>query len=324
MALAVSESAVETTVWDMFFFQQPEFIYSVVIALIAVGVLFWLFGSQFHRLVVTVVALAGGMVVGWYLGDGYGVNIPLAMALGAIIGAGIGYWLFTLWLGLLASGLMSLVLIAVFWCTLATSYLRTAATESQAELSKHGLSLRPAASQPATQACTFAAQTPAKSGEAYRNLQMLLPKLSRANYENWDDWRRHLGQNLKAVFDNLGVIIPPFKLGISVIVCVSLICALLLAFLRTDFLNIVYTSVFGTALICAGVAVLLTLKPTPQTRWFAQNLWLIWPIMLTMTVVGTGLQYYLYPKPEEEAEEETEEPETDQGKQAKPGKSTNK
>jgi hypothetical protein len=74
---------------DFLIFQQPGVIYGIVIAMIAAGMLFWLFGYQFHRLILTLFFLGAGIWTGWYLGPIYGIHELLAMFIGGVLGAGI-------------------------------------------------------------------------------------------------------------------------------------------------------------------------------------------------------------------------------------------
>ena len=114
---------------DFLFFQQPEVIYGIVIALIAVGAAFWLFGHRLHRILLTVVFLSAGVLTGWYVGPIYGINALLAMGIGGLLGAGVGYWFFTFWLAIFSSGLIFLILFSVYTWQIAVPYLTEAARE---------------------------------------------------------------------------------------------------------------------------------------------------------------------------------------------------
>lgn len=284
--------------------------YAAIIALIAVGVIFWLFGSQLHRLALTVVGLSGGIVVGWQLGSVYDVNIVLAMTVGAAIGTSLGYWLFKFWLGLFTSLLICLVLLGLYHWQIAQPYLRNAENQTKIEL--------------AQRFWTTPTSKPATDGEAYTNLKHHLSRVSPKSWETQQEWREHVGEELSAVTDNLGFLIPHLKIGITFIVFGSLIAGFVLAFLRPDFVNIAYTAAIGALMIWASVAVLLAFRDTAQSDWLWAHSWTIWTALVLMAVVGGAIQYYMYGWGEEEDEEDEEEAEPEPDPEPKAGKSKKK
>lgn len=325
MLLAATETITPPGLSDMLFFQQTEVVFGLVVVLITAGVLLWLFGSQAHRLVVTVLALAIGIVAGWSLAVASSVNVLLGMTIGAVIGASVGYWLFRFWLGVLSSAVICWVLLSLYGFGWARPYLQDAARQNELELARQGLTLRdgpatqPTAPVPATEA------EPQTNGQAYRNLLHLTPRLARGHYDNWEQWRQHFGQTLTAVVDNLALVVPRLKLELGIILVMSAIIGMVLAFLKPDFMNIIYTAAIGTVLTISGMAILLSLETTPQSRWFWGHPWTIAVSMLLMAVVGVVLQYYLYGQAtSEEGEEDEEEEEAEPAKPSKSGKSKKK
>jgi len=248
------------------------------------------------------------------------------MAIGAVIGAALGYWLFRFWLGLFASALVCLVLLVLYAYGLAIPYLSEAARQSEFELAQQGLTLRtPQTTQPQGLTIVPPPTLPpaGKLGLAYRTLQEHLPRLTRAYYDDWNQWRAHFRENLSAVYGSLTLIIPRLRPELAIIIVVSLICGMVLAFLRMDFLNVLYTSAIGGLMVVLGGAMLLMLKTTPQAQWLWANLWVVYVTLLLMVLVGVVLQYYLFgPIGEEEGEEAEED--TEPGKPAKSGKSKKK
>ncbi|NLX06718.1 MAG: hypothetical protein GXY33_16390 [Phycisphaerae bacterium] len=294
----------------MLFFQQVEVVYAVVALLLTVGVLFWLFGSRFHRLFLTVLFLSVGIVGGWEVANAYAVNVFLGMTIGVALGASLGYWLFRFWLGLFASGLVGLALLIVYWYAWAQPCLAQAARQTQVARVSQGIELNPPATQRATGGISATTEpASASTGQAYRNLEVLLPKLAPRAYADWDGWRAGFPETASSILRNLSVIMPRLRFELTIILMAALIVAMLAAFLRPYFLNIVYTSATGSLLVALSVAALLTLKATVQTQWLSVNSWVVWTGLAVMTGVGIGVQYYLYPpaKPEEPQEEEDEE-----------------
>lgn len=303
---------------DQLFIRQPEVILVLVIAVMAVGILFWLFGARFHRLVVTVLALSAGMVVGWYLGASHSVNPLLGMVLGAAVGAALGYWLFRVWLGLLASLLILLVLLGFYGSRFVIPRLQAAGQTSRSELGDQGsISLRPP-----TPPTDMVPTTNTTRGQAYRNLEELIPWLSPANYDTWDHWRPHFREVLSAVSKNLLFLMPHPKVDLVVILAVSLVAGVVLTIFKPTFLNIVYTSALGATLIVASAIALLTLKQSVQGQWLWDNAWTVWSALLLLTLVGSAVQYAFREQPVEE-EGDPEDVEEDE-KPAKAGKSKKK
>jgi len=314
-------------VTDLLIFQQTEALYAAIVALLAVGVLSWLFGSQYHRLALTVVGLAIGIVAGWAADVHFRLNLVfLCIAVGAVVGAGLGYGLFHLWLAILTSVLLFLVFVVVYLAYIGQPYLEAAARESRLALRSQGLALPPAAgtSQPASSATRPgrpAGHAPRSSGETYLRLKAAWPRLLPSNHPDWPTWRAELRTNATETYDDLRRIMPTLWIGLILSAGIAGVCGFVLTFTRTQFVNILYTAAAGSLMIIAALAVLLTLKQTSQVRWLWNNSWAVWVLFGLMTLVGATVQYRLTPPPEptNEDEEDDEEP---AGK--KPGKGKKK
>jgi len=327
MPLQATEQGLQTGFSDMLFFQQMEVVYVLVVAMMTAGVLLWLFGGQVHRIVVTVLALAVGIVAGWALSISYGVEVMLGMTAGAVVGATLGYWLFRFWLGVFSSWIICMILVGLYGFVWARPYLQAAARSSRTELVNNGITLlEPVPATQPDQPTSQMTDTPLVArtdGQAYRNLVRVLPRLTRGHYTDWDQWREHFGRTVSVVIDNLSVLVPRLKLELALIAGVSVILGMVLAFLKPDFLNVVYTSAVGTLMTVAGIAILLSVQTTTQSRRFWANRWAFGLAMVLMVLVGAVVQYYLYPRDAEEAEEDEEE-EPEQAKPTKSGRSRKK
>lgn len=293
---------------DYLFFQQPGIIYGTVVISIAVGILFWIFGNQFHRTFLSVLFLGIGVLAGWQLGIRYDIDIIFSMVLGGLLGVGMGYWFYRLWIGLLGAVLVWSVLTALFTWQFAVPYLSEAAQENRQSLVDNGIQLTPATSTarkiPSIQ---LRQETP---GGAYDKLNTLLPKLSPREYKNWQEWRDSFPEVSEQVVEKLQVIVPHLTLSILVLGAASLIIGVVLSALRPQFLNIIYTSMLGVCLISFGFFTLLVLKQTRYLALIKNNVWLVAILLTVIWVIGTGIQYHLLPPaPEEDDEDEDEEDE---------------
>jgi hypothetical protein len=311
---------------DFLFFQQPGVIYGVVIALIAIGAAFWLFGQKIHRLLVTVVFLGGGILAGWYIGPIYGVNPILAMTIGGLLGIGVGYWFFPLWLAILSSALIFLILLGLYSWQIAVPYLTQAAHDAQRQYLKGEIKLAPGKNEPIApmqrpigpSAGGTAIATPV--GTAWQDLQTLVPKLSRARYSDWQSWQKIFLPTLESIWGKLSVIIPRLSLNMILLGGVAFIFGCILVLIRPVFLNIAYTSLLGTLLSFGGIGVLFTLRDTEQLTWLEGQYWILPIVMGVIWMVGIGLQYWMLPAPppveesEDDEEGEAEKPKGDKKK----------
>jgi MFS family permease len=303
-----------TRLSDFLFFQQPGVIYGIVIAMIAAGVMFWLFGFKLHRLVLSLCFLGAGIWIGWYVGPMYGINALLAMFIGGLLGAGIGYWFFNFWLGIFSSVMIFFILLVLFSWQIAFPYLDQAGKESVKEIRSQGITLAPGASG------VEVGKREAPMGKAYRELQLLLPKLSRAQYPDWQSWQKAFNPTLLEVWNRLTVIIPRLSMNMLLLAGVAMIFGCVLALLRPGFLNIAYTSLLGSVLIFCGIGVLMTLKNTDQLSWLGGQYWIIAIFPIFLWTIGIGVQYWLKPAPppaEEEGEEEEGESDKPKGEKKK-------
>ncbi len=310
----IAENSVTTNLSDYLFFQQPEIVYSSVVLFITVGIIFWFFGQQFHRIFLTVLFLGLGILAGWYLAGRYDGDIFLSMFVGALLGAGIGYWFFRIWLALLGSLLIWIVLIGLTSWGFAKPYLQQASQEYENSLQQKGISLIPASTKPAES--LFAMSE--KPGQAYAELKELLPKLSPREYSSWEQWRDNFGNVFKQIIFYLKIIVPYLTLSIYLLAGISLVIGVILALLRPTFLNIFYTSLLGVLLVCLGIFILLTLKKTEQIGILAAYPWLIGVVPTGMCIAGIFVQYYRLPV--EEYEEEQDDEEDEGGGQKSKGK----
>lgn len=314
MPTMFAQSPSTASLSDMLFLQNVEVIYTAAVVLIigsiTVGVLLWLFGHRAHRLSVTVLAMAGGAVAGWHVGGPDTIGPPLAMAIGAIVAAAVVYWLFPLWLGLVASTVIAAVLLSLYAWQFAIPYLVDAKSTSEETLSVQGLTLPPATdTQPTTMRSDnlIRINGDITAGRAYRNLELLLPRLSPASHESWEQWRDQFVETFRAVRENLSRIIPHLTLNVAIIMCVSLIVGLLLAFFKTDLVNMICTSAVGTAMICLAFALLLVIKPSLEVQWLCANAWVIVVLIPAMVVAGSLHQYHSFAEEVGEEDEEDDE-----------------
>ncbi len=295
---------------DYLFFQQPEIVYGTVVISIAVGVLFWIFGNQFHRTFLSVLFLGIGVLAGWKIGIWHDIDIILSMVIGGVLGVGIGYWFYRLWIGLLGAVLIWLVLIALFSWQFAVPYLSEAAQENEQSLVNNGIQLAPSTS-PAHVISGIGSQqeTP---GQAYDKFKNILPKISPREYRNWQEWRNAFPGVFRKILDELQVIIPHLTISILVLGAASLIIGVILAALRPQFLNIIYTSMLGVLLTSFGIFILLALKKTDHLTLIGENIWLVAIVLSAMLLVGVGIQYHLLPPVPEVDDEEDDEDEEDE------------
>ncbi|NLE28300.1 MAG: hypothetical protein GX629_01360 [Phycisphaerae bacterium] len=321
--LAATQATV-TKLSDFLVFQQPGVIYGIVIAMIAAGAMFWLFGFQFHRLVLTLFFLGTGIWIGWYIGPMYGINSLLSMFIGGLLGAGIGYWFFNFWLAIFSSALIFLVLLSLYSWHIAYPYLKNAGQQSQKAMEIEGLKLAPGPSSSLTtnRSGVEVEDTKISDGRAFQELKLLVPKLSRAQYPDWQSWQEEFGPTLWAVWDRLKMIIPRLSVNMMLLAGVALIFGCVLALLRPAFLNIVYTSLFGALLIFGGMSILMTLRNTNHLAWLEGRYWLISVFLVILWIAGAGVQYWLKPAPpageeEGEDEEESDEPNKPKGEKKK-------
>ncbi len=300
---------------DLLFVQRPEVFYGVVGAMILVGLTFWILGHQIHQLFLTFMLLGLGLVLGYRVGTFYGfegTNALLAALAGGLLGAGLGYWLFKFWLGILASGLIALILFGVYSCKIAVPYLSEAARESQTELQHRGLELAPGRKTLPPQKLPIPNKPTAEPqarksplGQAYRDLELLLPKLSRAKYPDWTAWRQNLGPVTQAVWEKLLVIMPRLAIDVFLTCGVALIFGFVLVVLRPVFLDIAYTSLLGLGLTLGGIGLILALKSTESLEWVKANFLLVLVLTGALWLVGVGVQFKMIPPPpppEEEGE----------------------
>ncbi len=305
MMLPIAENPVMTNLSDYLFFQQPEIIYGSVVLFIAVGILFWLFGNQFHRLFLTVLFLGFGILAGWYLAGIYNVDVFLSMIIGALLGAGLGYWFFRLWLAILGAILIWIVLTAITSWQFAIPYLQLAASEYENSLHQ-GIKLMPDTTSMPGESLTNHSDRP---GQAYAIIKELVPKLSPREYKNWQDWRENFLPVLQRIFSQLRVIIPHLMLSTYLLAGIALVIGVVLALLRPTFLNIFYTSLLGVLLICFGIFILLILKKTEQMSILTAYPWIGGLIPALMWIGGMFVQYYRLPEQEEDEEDDDEEEE---------------
>ena len=298
------------------FFQRPEMLYGIVGVMILVGLTFWILGHQIHQLFLTVLFLGLGLFLGYHIGTFYGftgTNALLAALAGGLLGAGLGYWLFKFWLGVLASALIALILFGVYSSKIALPYLAVAAKKSQLELQHGGLELAPGRKTLPLEKIPVpnkpAAEPQARKspvGQAYRDLELLLPKLSRAKYPDWAAWRQNLGPVAQAVWEKLLVIMPRLAIDVFLTCGVALIFGFVLVVLRPVFLDIAYTSLLGLGLALGGIGLLLALKSPETMEWVKDNFLLVLVLMGVLWLVGLGIQFKMIPAPPPPPEEEGE------------------
>lgn len=319
-----------TSLSDLLFIQRPEMLYVLAGVLLVVGLAFWFLGHQIHRIFLTVVLLAIGTLIGWHVPETYGlhgVHAVLAVAVGGLLGAGLGYWLFRLWLGILASALIAGVLLTLFSWSIAVPRLEKAAEDARMSLAKQGLELSPGPSRqkplnlPVPRPSVSQIPDPGSSlGRAYQGLQDLVPKLSRAKYPDWQTWQQQFPATARGVWDHLATIIPGLTRDISLIAGIGLIIGLVLAGTHPLFLDIAYTALLGIVLLLVGGVVLLVpLKDTGILGTVAANPWLSLGVVAVSWLIGVVVQYYMLPSPPapEDAEGSKPAPEKPQGDKKK-------
>jgi hypothetical protein len=303
--------------------------YVAITVFIAIGVLFWLFGSKFHRLAVTVMGLGGGMVIGWQLANIYNIDHPLlAMAIGAAIGASLGYWLFKLWLGLFTSALICLTLLALYSWQIAIPYLQDAENQQQIAMTRNraiGLE-EPTSRIGPNRENSKSTPTRTTDGQAYSDLKRHLRGLSPRSWQNTQEWRDNFGRETAALVKDMSFIVPHLEIGIAIILLVSLAIGMALVFLKTNFVNIVYTACLGSVMMGSAIAILLVLRSSPQSdwSWLQRRWWTLLIALVLMALVGSVLQFYLYGRTEQQEDDEGEEepepassPKSDKGKKRK-------
>ncbi|MFA5863717.1 MAG: hypothetical protein WC975_03425 [Phycisphaerae bacterium] len=318
--------AVVSGLSDLLFFQRPQVMYGVPVVIMIVGIVFWILGHQIHQLFLTVVLLGAGVYAGWRGGTSYeldGINLIGAMTAGGLLGAGIGYWLFRFWLGLLASGLITLILLSLYTGYIALPYLNAAKESAQKELIQNGVELAPGTdsqsrgdihlpNQP------MPTQSVGKSsiGQAYQNLQVHVPMLSRAKYPDARSWQTNFPKEAQIVWDDLIVIMPRLTIDLLITASVSLIIGFVLVVVAPIFLDIAYTSLLGLLLVAGGVAFLVALKDIERLAWIKENFWVAVGSPAVLWAIGLGIQYKMIPPtppPAEEPEGEGENPEKPPG-----------
>jgi hypothetical protein len=306
----ISTTQAGVTISDFLFFQQPGVVYTIVISLIAFGAAFWLFGNKFHRMFLTVVFLGGGILAGWYIGPNYGVNTLLALIIGGLLGAGIGYWFFTFWLAIFSSVLIFFILFAVYSWQIAVPYLTSAADDAQ-QMNKNEIRLAPGSKtpQPAIQKpfgspSALSEHQPTPVGNAWQELQTLLPQLSRAKYTDWQSWQNNFVPTVQAVWQRLCVIIPKLSLNMLLISGVAFIFGCILAIMCPVCLNIGYTTLLGTILTASGIGILFTLRDTSHFEMLTGQYWIIPAVIGVIWAIGIILQYWMLPPPPPPPEEE--------------------
>jgi len=317
MELTTTQTAM-TGLSDMLFLQRPETFYGIIVAMVVVGLTFWILGHQLHRIFLTVLLAGIGALAGWKVGGIYGfegVNIVLAVVSGAMIGAGVGYWLFRLLLGVFASFLISLILLSLYSGKIALPYLNTAAAESNMTLMHNGIELSPGG-KATVKKLPLLNQKPsepqaqnAPMGKAYLEIKNnLLPRLSRAQYPHWGSWARNFWPTVQVVREKMLVIMPRLGVDLFMIGAVALIFGFVLVVLRPVFLDIAYTSLAGISLAIGGIMMFLVLKDIATVQWIWTSPLIFAGLLSVLWLIGIGIQYAMVPPPpvpvEEGAEEE--------------------
>jgi hypothetical protein len=322
--------AVGSGLSDLIFFQRPEIFYGIAGAMILVGVTFWILGHQIHQMFLAAVLLALGLLVGYHLGSYYGfegTNALLAALAGGLLGAGLGYWLFKFWLGILASALIALILFGMYSWKIALPYLAIAARESQVELQHRGLELAPGQQNPLAGKLPIPVKPGPESqarkspiGQAYRDLEILLPKFSGAKYPNSTAWRQNLPSVAQGVWEKMILVIPRLSVDVFLISGVALIFGLVLVVLRPIFLDIAYTSLLGLILTAGGAGLFYAWKSANATTWVKENFVMALIGFGILWLVGLGVQFKMIPPPPPPAEEEAEGEEPPEKEKSKGGK----
>ncbi len=305
---------------DVLFLKRPEMLYGLVMAMVVLGAAFWILGHQLHRIFLTVVLCGIGLLTGWKAGGLYGLeglNAILAVLVGGLLGAGVGYWLFRFWLGLLASGLITLILLSLYSWKIALPYLTTAASESRTQLMQNGVELAPGTGKNAPKQLPILSNQPSGTsqlrhtpmGQAYQELTNLLPRLSRAQYPDWQGWAQNLSPTVHAIQEKMLVIMPRLGIDIFMVGSVALIFGFVLVVVRPVFLDIAYTSFSGILLTIGGIALFLILKDLSKLEWVQNNALVSVGLLIALWLVGVGIQYAMVPAPPPPAEESPEEAE---------------
>jgi len=73
MELTTTQTAM-TGLSDMLFLQRPETFYGIIVAMVVVGLTFWILGHQLHRIFLTVLLAGIGALAGWKVGGFTGLK----------------------------------------------------------------------------------------------------------------------------------------------------------------------------------------------------------------------------------------------------------
>lgn len=293
---------------------------AITIAVLAVSILLWTNGFRLARMLITAIFFAIGTTVAAHVGAKSGVNIILSALIGGIICAGLGYWLFILWLSI-TSGVVFGVIISVVlswqftypYIEATRSYVNfTASQPFNTKTDKKNIK-----TDKKEDIQNHQKTTPVKDKSSPRkvllqgktnkdNTKALISRLNPTEYSSQEEWKEELSLVIREIRERILATISQFRLMYTFSIIAGFIIAIVLAMTNPISLNIFLTSIIGTMGIFACVVFLAIINGRIEDIPYTANVGILLAIAAIVSIIGAATQYYLMPEPEEEEEEKEE------------------
>ncbi len=277
--------------------QQDWLAYVAYCAVVLVGVMLWLGGFRVLRPTIVVYFTLIGLLWGYRSGSYFQMHGVISCLAGGLFGAGLGYFLYRLWLGLLVAGLVIGVSISAVQGNMPWRWI-----------------FLPGASSVSSSPSSVAAQhQTARDDDLLKGVGAVL-EMANATQSVATELTQTLAGNqgleLKGGDDSFGQLIGD-KLeaarrwfvrqkqdvpALELITLGSLILSLVAALLVPQVVGIIFTSLVGFALLAWGTLALFDSAQQWSQAWFDQH-GLTAPLLVALGwVVGIAVQYWLVPK----------------------------